>query len=889
MTLFRPSPAKRYGPSLLDQLPVGVSVYRLDRAYDDASLRLVYANAAAGRITGLDLAAELGRPALDVTPRLAETPLLAAYARVARTGTPETLGRVVYGDDRITSRTFRIEAIPLPKRSVGVVFEDATDRSENATLRRDGAALARDEARFRTLVEATAAIVWTTAPDGTFAEDQPGWRAFTGQSRSEHVGEGWLEAVHPDDRKRTAEVLSEAVRTQTPFALTHRVRRADGVYRTMSVRGTPVLDGDRVAEWVGVHSDTEDQDAAAVALAASEARFRTLFDALADPVLVYPLGPDGPEPLVAFNAATVALYGYSADELYRMTVLDLVAPGSPSVLGVLDELRRNRQATFEATHRTRDGRSVPIQTSARLVEYEGRLCVLALARDDSERRAFQRDLGRANLGLERTVDARTAELQAFADALKILHRITTENYATPAERTDAYLRAGCAMFSMPVGILSATPLDPETGGRLYRLEAVVSPDPSLSPGLTAPISEAFCDAVLERGETVAHADAADDPALACHPAYATRGLRAFLGTPIRIAGEIVGTLNFVSPEPRPNGFQPTEKDLIEIMADAVARRLVADEAERQRHHTEDYYRTVVDTVDEGIVTLDREGCVTMSNPSARVLLGLEPETRHAAGARDSGGALVPAAQGTERGGTMLDLAARWPVVGEDGRPFPADRMPEALALATGEPVRGVLQGIVQPDGSVRWYRVNAAPIDHDGDGQPEAVVLSFSDVTSLRAATEDAKRAAGLLASVQAASPDGVMAFRAVRDDAGTLVDFEWLLANPRSTEISGRAGENLIGQRLLAVFPGNVDSGLFDAYRRVTETGEPFRTTLDYLHDGLQATLRVTATPLDIDGAGGPDGFSVVFTDVSATDHLGTYDAAVDAPADARRERPGP
>ena len=605
-------------------------------------------------------------------------------------------------------------------------------------------------------------------------------------------------------------------------------------------------------------------------------RYQTLFDALADPVLVYPLGPDGRGPVVAFNRAAVDLYGYDAATLGTKTIGDLLASGGTPIAEALDTLRRNRQATFDSVHRTADGRRLPVQTSARLVEVDGQLCVLSVARDDTERRAFQRELSRANLGLERTVAARTAELQAFADALKILHGITAADFATPHDRTDAYLRAGCTMFGLPVGILSATPLDPETGERLYRLDAVVSPDPSLRPGLVAPISEAFCDAVLERDATVVYADAAGDEATACHPAHASRGLRAFIGTPIRIGGETVGTLNFVSPEPRTAGFRPFERDLVEIMADAIARRVVVDRAEQQRRHTEAYYRTVVDTVDEGIVTLDAECRVTMSNPSARLLLGLAPEARHdadadadaAAPGRDSGGALVPAAQGSERGGQSDDLATRWTVVGEDGRPVQSDALPERRVLATGEAVRGVVHGIVQPDGSTRWYRVNAAPIDHDGDGTPEAVVMSFSDVTDLRAATEAIRRSAGLLASVQAASPDGVMAFRAVHDAApdgtpGAITDFEWLLSNPRAGEIVGRS-DDLVGRRLLDVFPGNVASGLFDAYRRVTETGERFQTTLDYLHDGLTATLRLTATPLDVDGS--PEGFSVVFTDVTPT-----------------------
>jgi PAS domain S-box-containing protein len=51
-------------------------------------------------------------------------------------------------------------------------------------------------------------------------------------------------------------------------------------------------------------------------------------------------------------------------------------------------------------------------------------------------------------------------------------------------------------------------------------------------------------------------------------------------------------------------------------------------------------------------------------------------------------------------------------------------------------VRGSIQGIVQPDGGVRWYSVSASAVDHDEDGIPDAVVVSFADITALRNARE---------------------------------------------------------------------------------------------------------------------------------------------------------
>ena len=117
-------------------------------------------------------------------------------------------------------------------------------------------ALRHSEERYRSLVEATAQVVWTTTPDGRVHEDLPGWREITGQSTDEVLGHGWLDAVHPDDRARVRAAWQRAVRAQSVYAVQYRVRAAAGGFCHISARGAPVfeLDG-TVREWVGTCTD----------------------------------------------------------------------------------------------------------------------------------------------------------------------------------------------------------------------------------------------------------------------------------------------------------------------------------------------------------------------------------------------------------------------------------------------------------------------------------------------------------------------------------------------------------------------------------------------------------------------------------------------------------
>jgi PAS domain S-box-containing protein len=120
--------------------------------------------------------------------------------------------------------------------------------------------LHHNEERYRTLVEAIAAMVWSTPASGEFETEQPRWSAFTGQSFEEIRGTGWLEAVHPDDHAVTVEAWSRARRQGAPYEVEHRVRRHDGEYRYMVARAVPLPDGaGGVREWAGLHIDIHER------------------------------------------------------------------------------------------------------------------------------------------------------------------------------------------------------------------------------------------------------------------------------------------------------------------------------------------------------------------------------------------------------------------------------------------------------------------------------------------------------------------------------------------------------------------------------------------------------------------------------------------------------
>jgi PAS domain S-box-containing protein len=117
--------------------------------------------------------------------------------------------------------------------------------------------------RFRTFADTAPAMLWVTEPDGRCSYLSRGWYEFTGQTPAEALGFGWLDAVHPVDQEDAHHLFVAANAVHESFALEHRLRRADGVYRWVIDAGRPRLGaGGAFHGYVGSVIDIHDRKVA---------------------------------------------------------------------------------------------------------------------------------------------------------------------------------------------------------------------------------------------------------------------------------------------------------------------------------------------------------------------------------------------------------------------------------------------------------------------------------------------------------------------------------------------------------------------------------------------------------------------------------------------------
>lgn len=161
----------------------------------------------------------------------------------------------------------RYAANLLERLQTEAQLKDLNDRLEHRVRERTERVL-EFEGRFRALVEASAQMVWTTNVQGRIVEDSPSWRAFTGQAPEQFLEEGWLQALHPEDRQYVATKWRHCVESQHPFDGEFRIHHANSdSFRWVHIRSVPLrTENGTVGGWVAMGTDVTESKRSATQL-----------------------------------------------------------------------------------------------------------------------------------------------------------------------------------------------------------------------------------------------------------------------------------------------------------------------------------------------------------------------------------------------------------------------------------------------------------------------------------------------------------------------------------------------------------------------------------------------------------------------------------------------
>jgi PAS domain S-box-containing protein len=157
------------------------------------------------------------------------------------------------------------DGTPAPAGAPEDSLEPVTSLAEalcyvvDETLRDDGPLSPVRNEHFQDMADASPVCLWTSNPAGDVTFVSQWWYDFTGQAPREALVQGWLSAVHPEDRKRIAEIARGAKERREVFSAEYKLRRHDGEYHWVLGLSRPRLDANgNIVEFIGSIVDVQE-------------------------------------------------------------------------------------------------------------------------------------------------------------------------------------------------------------------------------------------------------------------------------------------------------------------------------------------------------------------------------------------------------------------------------------------------------------------------------------------------------------------------------------------------------------------------------------------------------------------------------------------------------
>jgi PAS domain S-box-containing protein len=516
-----------------------------------------------------------------------------------------------------------------------------------------------------------------------------------GYTESELLSQTSEQITHATDRIREAPLLAALLRGERKFyEIEKRYIHRDGSSVWVSLTSSPVSgpSGELLFRVSVIQDITERRNAEQTLR-----RYELMAGHTRD-IVLFIRYEDGR--ILEANEAAVRAYGYTREKLKSMTIQELRDPltrqRAPGEMSLADE----QGILFESVHLRADGSTFPVEVSSQGATVAGTRTLISIVRDITERKQVEEQLQKLN----RILNARNSSNQALlhaTDEPAYLHevcRIVTEDcgyvmmwigFAEHDENKTVRLVASAGFEEGYLEKLKVTWADSERGQ---------------GPSGTA----------IRSGKASMCRNVRTDPAfLPWRDEAIKRGYLSSLVIPFTTANRAVGAFSIYARDPE--AFSDEEVSMLSDLAadlafgiDTLRLRASHSQAEEQLHESEERYRNLFNSMDEGFciveMIFDSEGRAA-DYRFLKVNEAFEAQT----GLHDAEGKLMrelaPAHEAH-----WFETYGRIALTGE-----PAHFLNEARALN-------------------RYYDVHAYRV---GEAEQRQVAIVFNDISALKRAEEE--------------------------------------------------------------------------------------------------------------------------------------------------------
>ncbi len=310
----------------------------------------------------------------------------------------------------------------------------------------------------------------------------------------------------------------------------------------------------------------------------SEMLYRAVMEQSAEGIYIYDLED---RKVLEANSKFLSTIGYSLKELQTLTIYDFIAEDRSKIDAYIEATQREIMvAPQEGTFRRKDGRIVPVEVSARLIEIVDRKAVCVSVRDieiSSLTRFRYNRLTETLLSL--TTDAieninRLVAMcgQVFDAATAIYNRL----------QDNALIIIGG--WQVPADFL---PRDEPAGSILYDNFTKAGKDVFVVKDI---LNSTYADSDLS---------------------VRRFNLRTYLGKTVEFAGQSIGLFSMVFQTDL--DISEADKHFIEIVASAIAMEEERDQADQLLRLTEERFKRLTDNIQDGIAIIENDKVVYIND------------------------------------------------------------------------------------------------------------------------------------------------------------------------------------------------------------------------------------------------------------------------------------
>jgi formate hydrogenlyase transcriptional activator len=209
------------------------------------------------------------------------------------------------------------------------------------------------EESFRDLADAAPVMIWIVDSESECTYVNKRFLDFTGRSKEQELGQGWMQGIHPDDYDTIFETYKTNFYQRQHLGMEYRLRRHDGEYRWIFDCGVPRFSSDGIfLGYIGSCIDITERKESEVALRTAHAELHQLKNQLeAENIYL--------QQELQLDQKSGEIVGQSDTIKYVLFKINQVAPTDSTVL-ITGETGTGKELVARAIHGASSRRDRPL-------------------------------------------------------------------------------------------------------------------------------------------------------------------------------------------------------------------------------------------------------------------------------------------------------------------------------------------------------------------------------------------------------------------------------------------------------------------------------------------------------------------------------------------------